>query len=137
MAEFVSAIVALVAVGAQVGNSLHDISTTIKDAPDEFQKLWTEEAEFRRILSEILEARQLDQLPLAKNKSRTDIDTILERSFEKLQEVRILVQNVSKQQQYREKGTLRVDRLKWMTKVRKARKMQEDLRVQKSTIQAM
>ena len=136
MAEFVSAIVALVAIGAQAGNSLYDISKTIKEAPDEFLNLWTEEAEFRRVLSSVLEERQLDQLTPAQNRSYNEIDKVLERSFEKLQEVRLLVHKLTKKKRSN-KGPLRVDRIKWIVMVKKARKLQEDLYAQKSAIQEM
>ena len=136
MAEYVSAIVALVATGAQAGNILYDISKTIKEAPDEFLNLWTEEAEFRRVLSSVLEERQLDQLTPAQNRSYNEIDKVLERSFKKLQEVRLLVHKLTKKKRSN-KGPLRVDRIKWIVMVKKARKLQEDLYAQKSAIQEM
>lgn len=86
--------------------------------------------------SSVLEARQAGQLPLARTKSHNDIDKVLERSFEKMHEVRILVQKLSNKQ-YSDKGTLHVNRLKWLTKVKKARKLQEYLYFQKSATKSI
>ena len=39
MAEYVSAIIGIIAFGAHVGNSLHGFVDTLKDAPQEFLDL--------------------------------------------------------------------------------------------------
>ena len=136
MAEFVGAIVGLVATGVQVGGSLNDLITNIREAPKEFKALWTEEAEFREILSEVLEARQLGDLPIRKKESGSYAEIVLERSFEKLQEVRHLIQSVIKEK-HDPTASPRVNKLKWVLKVRKVQKVQNELRLQKSAIHTM
>ncbi len=136
MAEFVGAIVGLVAAGVQVAGSLNDLIANIREAPKEFKALWTEEAEFREIVSEVLEARQLGNLPLPREESSSYAEVVLERSFEKLQEVRHLVQSVIKQK-HDPTASPRVNKLKWVLKVKKAQKVQNELRLQKSAIHTM
>ena len=136
MAEFVGAIIGLVATGIKVGGSLNDLIANIREAPREFKALWMEEAEFREIVSEVLEARQLGDLPIQKEGSGNYMEIVLERSFEKLQEVRHLVQSVIKQQ-HDPTASPRVNKLKWVLKVRKAQKVQNELRLQKSAIHTM
>ena len=136
MAEFASTIVGLVAVGVQVGTCLHDLVDAIRDAPKEFQKLWEEEKEFRQELSQVLEARQLGEIPVPKNKSFDHVDVLLERAFDKLQEMRLLVREVSEKRQ--DAGAnVRVNKMKWLYKVKKVKKLQEELRLQRAAVQAL
>lgn len=43
-------------VGLQAGTALHDPKGTIRDASQEFRRLWAEERDFRQAVSEVLEA---------------------------------------------------------------------------------
>lgn len=47
MAEFVSAIVGLIAVGAKVSDSIYTLIDTLKDAPNEFLALSNEVTDFQ------------------------------------------------------------------------------------------
>ena len=136
MAGLASTIVGLVAVGVQVGTCLHDLVDAIRDAPKEFQTLWEEEKEFRQELSEVLEARQLGEIPLSKNKSFDHVDVLLGRAFDKLREMRLLVREVSEKRQDTS-ANVRVNKMKWLYKVKKVKKLQDELRLQKAAVQAL
>ena len=136
MAELASTIVGVVAVGVQVGTCLHGLVDTIRDAPKEFQRLWEEEKEFREELSEVLEARQLGEISVSKNKSFDHVDVLLERAFDKLREMRLLVREVSEKRQDNS-ANVRVNKIKWLYKVTKVKKLQEELRLQKAAVQAL
>ncbi|KAL9039953.1 MAG: hypothetical protein Q9214_004671 [Letrouitia sp. 1 TL-2023] len=136
MAELVGAIIGLVATGVRVGGGLNELIANIKEAPKEFRALWTDEAEFREILSEVLEAQQLADLPVLKEGSSNYAGLVVQRSFEKLQEVRDLVQSVVKDRDD-QTASPRVNRVKWLLKVKSLHKIQQDLQVQKSAVYAI
>lgn len=61
MAEFASAIVGLIAVGAKTSNSLHTLINTFRDAPNKILALSDEVTDFRIILSSLLEVNDLGE----------------------------------------------------------------------------
>ncbi|VUC31018.1 unnamed protein product [Clonostachys rosea] len=131
MAEFASAVVGLIAVGARVGESIYDLITTLKDAPHEFLALSNEVTEFRVILM------RLTETPDAKiGGPRAGLNIVLRNSKTILEEVERQIQLV------RKVGvatgdidiTTPVDRIRWLRKVKKAQKLQLSLRMQKITV---
>lgn len=132
MAEFVSAIVALVAAGAKAGDSLYTLIDTIKDAPSEFLDLSNEVSDFRLIISKIIEAQEFEDLTTNKG-SKDELSTILERGKGILEEVAGLVQEVSKQQE-NSRELAQVNRFRWLRRVKKAKKLQCRLQRQKLSL---
>ena len=133
MAEFASAIVGLVAAGAKIGDSLYALIDTLKDAPNEFLALSNEVTDFRVALSRLIEARISGELALEENERDSGLDGVVGRGKEIIQKVEELVQKVTKQQDGETGGT-QVNRIRWLRRVKKAKKMQESLRVQKSSL---
>lgn len=131
MAEFVSAIVGLIAVGAQIGDSLYTLIDTIKDAPNEFLALSDEVTDFRQVLAKVIEVRKSGGLYLNENKADDGIDVALKRSERILQDVDALVRKVTSEQQD-EANSSKVNRISWLRKTKKASKIQTALRAQKS-----
>jgi hypothetical protein len=64
MAEFVSAIIGLIAVGANMSNNLHTLIDTFKNAPNEILALFNEVNDFRTMLSSLLEINNLEERTL-------------------------------------------------------------------------
>ena len=136
MAEFVSAILGLAAIGASAGNSLYSLVDTIKDAPNEFLALSNEVTDFRLFLSKIEEAWEAGQLSVEENKSGDDIDPMLKRGGETLKEVETLVKEVARQKGKEGQNT-RIRRIQWLRRSRKAKKLQEVLRVLRSSLSSL
>lgn len=133
MAEFASAIVGLLVAGAKVGDTLHTLIDTFKDAPNEFLALSNEITDFQLVLSKVAEARELGELSVEDSRPNSGFDIVLKRGKEILQEVERLAQEVVKQQQGKGEGT-QVNRIKWLRRVKKARKLQNGLQAQKSSL---
>lgn len=133
MAEFVSAIVGLIVAGAKVGDSLYALIDTLKDAPDEFRALSDELTDFRAILSRAVEANDSGEFALEEGRPATDFDLARVKGEAVVQDIEKLVQRVSKEQSAESKET-QVQRIRWLRRVKKARKLQASLRFQKSHI---
>lgn len=136
MAEFVSAILGLAAIGASAGNSLYSLVDTIKDAPNEFLALSNEVTDFRLFLSKIEEAWKAGQLSVEENKSGDDIGPMLKKGGETLKEVETLVKEVARQKGKEGQNT-RIRRIQWLRRSRKAKKLQEVLRVLRSSLSSL
>jgi hypothetical protein len=132
MAEFVSAVVGLIAVGAKIGDSLYTVIDTLKDAPNEFLALSDEVTDFRQVLAKVIEVRQSGRLGLGLNENKADdrMDVALKNGMNILQDIDALVRKVSCEQQDKE----RVNRLSWLRRAKRASKLQTALRVQKSSL---
>ncbi|KAI9655254.1 MAG: hypothetical protein M1829_000667 [Trizodia sp. TS-e1964] len=130
MAEFASAVLGLAAAGAKVGNSLYALIDTIKDAPNEFLVLSNEVTDFREILTRLMEAKDSGDFTWEEKRRVSWLGQLIARGDEIVQDIESLVQRVSRQKQ----GNSEVNRIKWLRQVRKAKKLQESLRVLKSTI---
>ncbi|KAI3328112.1 ankyrin [Xylariaceae sp. AK1471] len=131
MAEFVSAIIGLVAFGATVGNSLYSLIDTLKGAPNEILALSDEVTDFRSILSQLLEARSSEEF--AHQSCLIDLYPAERKGRKILEEVEILIQHVLKETSLVGRVT-KVDRVMWLRYAKKATKLQNALRVQKATI---
>lgn len=123
----------LVAAGAKVADSLYALIDTLKDAPNEFLALSNEVTDFRVALSRLIEARESGELALEENGQDSALDGVVGRGKAIIQEVEELVQKVTKQQHGETEGT-QVNRIRWLRRVKKAKKLQESLRVQKSSL---
>jgi exonuclease VII small subunit len=133
MAEFVSAVLGLVVVGAEVGDSLYALIDTFKNAPREFLELSNEVTDFRAALSRLIEARESGELGLEESTRDSGLDGVVGRGKEIIQEVEELVKKVIKQQHGETEGT-QVNRIRWLRRVKKAKNLQERLRAQKSSL---
>ena len=133
MAEFVSAIVGLAIAGAKVGDSLYALVDTLKDAPREFLALSDEVTDFRATLTRVIEAKDSGEIPFGENRRITGLDRLIVRGEEIIQQIEKFVKRVSNQQDGDNQGT-QVNRIKWLRRVKRAQKLKETLRVQKSSI---
>ncbi|KAI0809951.1 ankyrin [Xylaria sp. FL0064] len=131
MAEFVSAIVGLVAFGATVGNSLYTLIDTLKDAPNELLALSDEVTDFWSILSQLLEAQSSGEF--ANHDCLRDLQVAERKGRNILEEVETLIDNVLKERSLAARVT-KVDRARWLQYAKKAAKLQRSLRTQKATI---
>jgi Fungal N-terminal domain of STAND proteins len=127
MAEFVSAIIGLVAVGAQVGNTFYGLIDTFKDAPEEFLDLSNEVQEFRKVVSRLEEARN------SKEFADDGLDVLLQQCTKTLQQVDRLGQKLLKKKD-KGNGETQVERIKWLASTNRAKKLREVLRWQKASL---
>lgn len=133
MAEFISAIVGLLAAGAKVSNSIYTLIDTLKDAPNEFLALSNEVTDFQLILSRVIEVRESGELSSEDERPDGGFDILIERGRKILQDVENLVQEVIKQQCGKSEGS-HVNRIKWLRRAKKAKKLQNSLQAQKSSL---
>lgn len=112
MAEFVSAIIGLVAIGIQVGNGLQSLIETAKDAPHEFLDLSKEISDFRAIITRLEEARNRGKI------SEAGLVNILRNGAETLQQVDGLVRKLVKQNRKCEHDQ-QINRIKWLANSKK------------------
>jgi len=129
MAEFASAVVGLVAAGAEAGSALYSLISTLKDAPTEFLALYDEVTDFRAILARLVEAAEsgdIDAGGTAALRPRADdIVTEIENLLAKVQKVG---------SGGRDGAGGRVDRIRWLRRARKAKKLEERLGALKGSI---
>jgi hypothetical protein len=130
MAEFVSSVVGLIAVGAKIGDSFYTRIDTIKDAPNEFLAFSDEVTDFRQVLAKVIELRKSGGLGLNENKADDRMDVALKNGMKILQDIDSLSRKVSCEQQDKEK----VNRLSWLRRAKRASKLQTALRVQKLSL---
>lgn len=133
MAEFVSAIVGLIAVGAKVSDSIYTLIDTLKDAPNEFLALSNEVTDFQLVLSKVIEVRESGEVSAEDGRTDGGFDIVIKRGKRVLQDVENLVQEVIKQQHGKSEGS-QVNRIKWLRRVKKAHKLKNDLQAQKSSL---
>lgn len=133
MAEFISAIVGLLAAGAKVSGSIYTLIDTLKDAPNELLALSNELTDFQLILSRVIEVRESGELSVEDEIPDGGFDILIERSKKILQDVENLVQEVIKQQCGKSKGS-QVNRIKWLRRAKKAKKLKNSLQAQKSSL---
>lgn len=127
MAEFISAIVGLVAIGVQVGNGLQSLIETVKDAPHEFLDLSKEVTDFRIAITRAEEARKHAKV------TEAGLENILRNGAETLQQIDGLVRKLVKQNRKCEHDQ-QINRIKWLASSKKAGKLQQQLRWQRSSI---
>lgn len=133
MAEFVSAIVGLIAVGAKVSDSIYTLIDTLKDAPNEFLALSNEVTDFQLVLSKVIEVRESGEVSVKDDRTDGGFGIVIKRGKKVLQDVENLVQEVIKQQRGKSEGS-QVNRIKWLRRVKKAQKLRNDLQAQKSSL---
>lgn len=75
MAELVSAIVGLIAVGAKVSDSIYTLIDTLKDAPNEFLALSNEVTDFQLVLSKVIEVRESGEVSAEDGRTDGGFDT--------------------------------------------------------------
>lgn len=114
MAEFISAIVGLLAAGAKVSGSIYTLIDTLKDAPNEFLALSNEVTDFQLILSRVIEVRESGELSVEDERPDGGFDILIERGKKTLQDV--------------------VNRIKWLRRAKKAKKLKNSLQAQKSSL---
>lgn len=131
MAEFISAIVGLLAAGAKVSGSIYTLIDTLKDAPNEFLALSNEVTDFQLILSRVIEVRESGELSVEDERPDGGFDILIERGKKILQDVENLVQEVIKQ--HKSEGS-QVNRIKWLRRAKKAKKLKNSLQAQKSSL---
>lgn len=124
MAEFVSAIVGLIAVGAKVSDSIYTLIDTLKDAPNEFLALSNEVTDFQLVLSKVIEVRESGEVSAEDGRTDGGFDIVIKRGKKVLQDVENLVQEVIKQQHGKSEGS-QVNRIKWLRRVKKAQKLMQ------------
>jgi hypothetical protein len=134
MAEFVSAVIGLIAVGAKTSNSLHTLIDTFKDAPNEILALSDEVNDFRAMLSSVLEVNDLGgRTSEEHDTAHICLDGTVKKGQHIIQKVEALIVKVRKEGLEKD-GETHVNRFQWMRMVKKAKKLQELLRAQKSTM---
>jgi len=132
MAEFISAIVGLIAVGGHVGNRVYQAVEAFKEAPDEFLALSNEITDFRLILNTVERALREGCVPQIVL-DEVDFNDILKRSKETFDEIMALLTKV----QRLEVSDLEVKRRKWMTNARKAKGLQKKVKGHKMLLSTM
>lgn len=135
MLEFVSAVVGLTIAGAKAGESLYALVDTLKGAPMEFLALSDELTDFRSMLSKVIEAKDCGGIAFEENGRKSGLDRAMVRGEEIIRQIETFVQKVSKRQGgHPGNQDAQVNRIKWLRQVRRAKKLKEILRVQKSSI---
>ena len=133
MAEFASALVALVGAGAKVGGSLYTLIHTLKDAPSEFFALSDEIADFRSMLSRLLDTVTSEDVVAICSRQANDIDIMRLKGEQTVRGIEVLVAKVRKEGQAGEKSN-QVKKIRWLRNVSQAEKLRERLQAQKITI---
>jgi hypothetical protein len=134
MAEFVSAIVGLIAVGARTGDGLHSLIDTFKGAPNEILALFEEMKEFQAMLSDLLEVSGLEE-STSENQVTSNIDfsSIVKNGQQTVEKIDALIARV-RRERFGQPSETQVNRFQWVWVAKKAKKLQELLRVQKATM---
>lgn len=123
MAEFVSAIVGLVAVGANVGQKLYQAAKSFKHAQDEFLALSNEITDFRLILNAVEMVLRDSVIPEA-TIPEVNLASLLQQCHETFDQVSALVIEIQ------HIGTMeaKVKRRKWLVKAREACALREKIK---------
>ena len=122
MAEFVSAIVGLVAAGAATGNSLYGVIDSWRSAPAEFQSLSNSVTDLRTILDRVNELLDNGTLLTTSDQRANNFSSVIERSKSLFDNVDHLSRKLVKSQQ----GISTVRRPKWLRYKRHAAKLQAE-----------
>ncbi|KAJ4301694.1 hypothetical protein N0V90_003787 [Kalmusia sp. IMI 367209] len=134
MAEFASAIVGLAAVGIGISKGLHRLIETFKDAPTEILALSDEANAFWTMLSKM---EEVDELEEGTQEEREDakncIEGVIKNGKHIAQEVGQLINKVQKEGLEAD-GKTQINKLRWLRIAKKAKKLQESLRVQKTIV---
>ncbi|WEW57922.1 hypothetical protein PRK78_003389 [Emydomyces testavorans] len=134
MAEFASAIFGLIAVGAKTSNSLYTLIDTFRDAPNEILALSDEVTDFRKMLSSLLEVNDLGEwTPEEHDTAKICLKGAVKNGQHVIENIQALINRVRKERLEKD-GETQVNRFQWMRIVKKAKKLQELLRVQKSAM---
>ena len=132
MAEFISAIVGLVAVGAHVGRKAYQAVEAFKDAPDEFLALSNEIADFRLILNTVEEGLRNNSITPA-ILAGIDLDTLVQGSRETFDEIIALFAKVQRV----EDSNPEVRRRKWVIKANQAKVLQKRVKGYKMVLSSI
>ena len=134
MAEFVSAIVGLIAVGARTADGLHSLIDTFKGAPNEISALFNEMKQFQAMLSDLLEVSDLEE-PTSEDQVTSNIgfSSIVKNGQQTVEKINALITKV-RQERIGRPGETQINKFQWVWVVKKAKKLQESLRVQKATM---
>lgn len=134
MAEFVSAIVGLAVVGLQTGKVLHNLIETFRDAPAEILAVSDEVNAFWIMLSKL---KEVDELGVWTSEERTDSEICLSKILmngERIaKEIEKLIEKV-RREGLGVDGKTRMKAIQWIRVVKKTKKLQEMLRVQKTIV---
>ncbi|KAI9791850.1 MAG: hypothetical protein M1816_003395 [Peltula sp. TS41687] len=136
MAEFISAIIGLVAIGASASHSLYNLVDTVRDAPNEFLALSNEVTDFRLVLSRFKDAWQTGQIAIEKSKEQDVVDLMFKRSARTLGDIDSLARKIVKQQGAHP-ADLKIHRMEWLLRSKKAKKLQEALRTLKFSLNSL
>ena len=133
MAEFVSAIVGIVAVAATTADTLQEVVSTVKDAPTEYYDLAVEVNDFKKVLEKVATARESNRI------QDGDLDTILAHAQDRLQQVSVLVEKLKRDRRAAGPGNegQRVSRLKWLMRTKEVCKLRDSLQRHKTSISNM
>ncbi|KAK7398740.1 hypothetical protein QQX98_011884 [Neonectria punicea] len=123
MAEYASAIVGLIAVGAHVNHKTYQAVKSFKHAQAEFLALSNEITEFCLILKAVETALSGDSLPQAAV-AEVDLANLLQQSHETINEVSALLSET----QAVGDTEITANRRKWLVKARRAKSLQEKVK---------
>ena len=124
----------LLPVGANLSNSLHAMIDTFKDALNEMLALSDEVNDFRTMLSSLLEVNDLEERTSEEHDTaKICLNRTVKNGQHIIQKIEALIVKV-RRERLEKNGETRVNRFQWMRMVKKAKKLQELLRVQKATM---
>ncbi|KPM41113.1 hypothetical protein AK830_g5413 [Neonectria ditissima] len=132
MAEYVGAIVGLVAAGAHVGHRLYQALKSFKHAQDEFLALSNEITDFRLLLNAVEMALRNDTIP---DEAITEIDLagLLQQSHTTFNEVSTLLNEI----QHVGTTGAKVKRRRWLINARKASALQVKIKNHKLLLSSL
>ena len=137
MAELVSAFIGLAAIGFSVSQSLCGIINELKDAPRELRSLSDELFSFHDMLSLLLETdffrEQRIESPLKAHSPAVGRGKVVADAREILYEIWDFIQEMQKQNG-KDRGELKVNKMKWVLQHKRTQRMRERLANQKQGI---
>lgn len=117
-----------------MSDSLHTLIDTFKDAPNEILALSDEVNDFRMMLSSLLEVNDLNEIT---SKEHDTVKICLNRTVVNgqhiIQKIEALIVKVRRERLEKD-GEAQVNKFQWIRMVKKARKLQGLLRVEKATM---
>ena len=123
MADFVSAIVGLIAVGTHVGHKAYRVVAAFKDAQDEFLALSNEITDFRLVLNTVERALADDRIPRV-TLAEVDLAEVVRQSHHTFDQVSALLAKLQRQ----DATEPDVKRPRWAASARNAHTLQKKIR---------
>ncbi|KAF2678086.1 hypothetical protein K458DRAFT_317874 [Lentithecium fluviatile CBS 122367] len=121
MAEFVSAIIEFVAVGAKTGNGLHSPIDTFKDAPNEIRALSDEVDHFQAMLSKLLDLDDPKEWASEKHDAaKIGVGGMVKNGQQIIEKIGALIEKARRERLAKD-GENQVNKFQWVRMVRKER----------------